>query len=180
MIELKNFTENELKNILEAIKEKATQQVKFENDLRQDFFQKVKKDLEELKRISEYPYIIDFNEVNIPIYSENYFNTRRESLILREVQKYFYHDISSYTVDNFVFNFQYQFENIEIKNNKIKFHVCILDKWNELTPYNLFKFFQFFQTISGINIPQFEYTFYKQFNEFNKVYILNDNISFKI
>ena len=180
MIELKNFTEKELKNILEEIKEKATQKAKFENDLRKDFFQKVKKDLEELKKTSEYDYIIDFKEINIPTHSENYFNTRRESLILREVQKYFYHNISNYTVDNFVSNFQHQFKNIEIKNNKIKFNINILDRWGDITAHRINQFFTFFNTISGIKIPKWEYELYNSFNEFNKIYTLNDNISFKV
>lgn len=180
MIQLKQFNEIELQNILNNIKEKANKTALFENNLRIEFFKKLEKDLNKLKEESENNYIIDFKEINIPSYHNNYFNSRKEQLILRELQKYFYYNITSYTIDNFISNFLYQYKDIEIKNNKIKFNINILDRWGELTPHKLFNFFQFFQIISDIHIPKFEYNFYKQFNDFNKKYSLNDKIDFKI
>lgn len=180
MIQLKQFNEIELQNILNNIKEKATKIANFENDLRKDFFNKLKKEVEELKEKSGYDYILDFKEINIPTYHDNYFNQRKNNIILEELQKYFYYDISMYTVDNFISNFEYQLKNMEIKNNKIKFNINILDNWGDFSIYKLYDFFSFFNTISGVSIPKWNYDFYKQFNDFNKKYSLNDKIDFKI
>lgn len=180
MIEIKKFTEEELKNILEEIKEKAEKTARFETDLRKEFFNKLEKEVKELKEKSRYDYILDFKEVNIPSYSENYFNERKSSIIETEVQKYFYYDISSYTVDNFITNFKYQCENIKITKNKVKFNINILDSFGDLSGSRLFKFFTFFNTISGIDIPEWDYRLYYSFNEFNVIYTLNDNIQFKV
>lgn len=183
MIELKNFTKEELENILEEIEEKANKIARFETDLRKEFFNKLEKEIEELKEKSQYNYIIDFKEVHISYCNEDYFNERKENIILKEIKKYFwYAKISSnyiYT-DNFINYFLSQYKDIEIKNNKIKFNINILDNWGDFSPHRLYDFFSFFNTISGVSIPKWDYDFYKQFNEFNNIYILNDNISFKI
>lgn len=141
MIQLKQFNEIELQNILNNIKEKANKTALFENNLRIEFFNKLKKEVEELKEKSGYDYILDFKEINIPTYHDNYFNQRKNNIILEELQKYFYYDISMYTVDNFISNFEYQLKNMEIKNNKIKFNINILDNWGDFSIYKLYDFF---------------------------------------
>lgn len=181
MIALKKFSEVELNNIFEEIEKKATETATIEKELREDFFNKLEKDIEELKEKSNNNYILNYNEIRLPYSQDKFYNERKEQLILNSLQKYFYDNISSnYVVNNFVQCFLNQYNHIEIKNNKVKFNINILNKWEELDTRNIYHFFRYFNTITNINIPEWDYKFYNTFNEFNTKYSLNDKIDFKI
>ena len=176
---IKKMNETEIKELLQTTQKEVETIVNKEIELRTVFFQKLEKEIAEIKEKSGYNYILsEISTYNL--YSNKYANDRRNSLMIQKLQKYFYRYIDEYKIINFQCCYLYQFENIEIKNNKIKFNVCILDNLNNSTAYDIYLFLQFFNTVSNIDIPEWNYDFYKQFNDSNKKYSLNDKIDFKI
>lgn len=181
MLEIKKFTEQELKSILENATKKATEQATFEYNLRKEFSKNLEKQIQEIEKKSNYDYIISLKEINLfSLRNENYFQERKLMLLEKFLQKYFYYDISTYNLNFFVKTMLSQYKYIEFKNKSLKFNINILDKWNDININNLYNFFKFFKTITEIDIPNWNYDFYKSFQEFNEKYILNDKISFKI
>lgn len=183
MLEIKRLNGIELENKYNEIVGMVEKQIEKEYNARLEMMKTFEKAIKKAKEDSGNEYIASdltltkFGDVK---YTKQWANDRKDDLLKYKLEIFYsVHDIYNTSYENIFHKYNYLMDEFEIKKNKIKFNGSVLDRFGDVTPYNIYKFFKFLSLSSNFDVPQWDYNSYGNIRNTNKIYQLG-NIEFKI